>query len=343
MSGGKLREGDFVAAISSRPDIRLFLIFGQDESAIAAMASTMAANMGPEAEAVDIDSAKLRGDPALLADEAASTSLFGDIRFIRLNFLRDEGLDAVENLLSAEQAGNPVIATAGNLTKGSKLRRLAEGSPRAMAYICYPPSEAEATDHILSLARIAGLKLDRALAAQIARYTGQDRRLAASEIEKLSLYHDASPERPVLVEAAAFTALAAETSEEDVNALINRVMAGEVRALGRQLADARAVGVDAVRITRAMQRRAALLAGLRAKVDGGAQPGALIRATKSIFWKEQGEHETQLKCWTSPRLAGLMGHLIEVEQKIMALGADLGSVLLEEELARIARSAARAR
>jgi DNA polymerase III subunit delta len=336
MSGGKLREGDFVAAITNRPDIRLFLIFGQDESAAAAMAATMAANMGPDAEAVDIDSAKLRGDPALLADEAASTSLFGDIRYIRLNFARDEGLDAVENLLSAEQAGNPVIATAGNLTKGSKLRRLVEGSPRAIAYICYPPSEAEATDHVL-------LKLDRALAAQIARYTGQDRRLAASEVEKLALYHDASPERPVLVEAAAFTALAAETSEEDVNALINRVMAGEVRALGRQLAEARAVGVDAVRITRAMQRRAALLAGLRAKVDAGAAPGALIRATKSIFWKEQGEHEAQLKCWTSPRLAGLIGHLIEVEQKVMALGADLGSVLLEEELARIARSAARAR
>lgn len=343
MSAPKLREGDFVAAITSRPDIRLFLIFGQDESAISAMASAMAAKMGPEAEAVDIDSAKLRGDSALLADEAASTSLFGDTRYIRLNFGRDEGLEAVENLLSAEQAGNPVIATAGNLTKGSKLRRLAESSPRALSYICYPPSEAEATDHVLALGRAAGLKLDRALAAQIARYTGQDRRLAASEIDKLALYHDSSPERPVLVEAAAFTALAAETSEEDVNALMNRVMAGEVRALGRQLAEARAVGIDAVRVIRALQRRAALLAGLRAKVDNGAAPGALIRATKSIFWKEQAEHEAQLKCWTSQRLAGLMGHLLDMEQKVMALGADLGAVLLEEELARIARSASRAR
>ncbi len=343
MSAPKLREGDFVAAITNRSDIRLFLIFGQDESAISAMASAMAAKMGPEAEAVDIDSAKLRGDPALLADEAASTSLFGDTRYIRLNFGRDEGLEAVENLLSAEQAGNPVIAIAGNLTKGSKLRRLAESSPRALAYICYPPSEAEATDHVLALGRAAGLKLDRALAAQIARYTGQDRRLAASEIDKLALYHDSSPERPVLVEAAAFTALAAETSEEDVNALINRVMAGEVRALGRQLAEARAVGIDAVRVIRALQRRAALLAGLRAKVDNGAAPGALIRATKSIFWKEQAEHEAQLKCWPSQRLAGLMGHLLDMEQKVMALGADLGAVFLEEELARIARSASRAR
>jgi DNA polymerase III subunit delta len=340
---GKLREGDFIAAITARPDIRLFLIFGQDESAAAAMAAAMAARMGEGAEAVDIDSDRLRNDPALLADEAASTSLFGDTRYIRLNFRRDEGLDAVENLLNAEQAGNPVIATAGNLTKASKLRKLAESHPRALAYICYPPSEAEATDHVLMLARDAGLKLDRTLAAQIARYTGQDRRLAASEIEKLALYHDASPDRPVLVEASAFAALAAETSEEDVNALVNGVMGGEVRALGRLLMEARVLGIDSIRLIRALQRRAALLSGLRAKVDAGAAPGPLIRATKAIFWKEQASHEAQLKRWTAVRLAGLIGHLLEMERQIMGLGADLGGVLLEEELARITRAAARAR
>lgn len=339
----KPREADFVAAITARPDVRLFLIFGQDESAISATASAMAARLGPEADAVDIDSDKLRGDPALLADEAASTSLFGDTRYIRLNFRREEGVDAIENLLSAEQAGNPVIATAGDLKKGSRLRKTVEGSPLAMTYICYPLSEAEATDHVLGLAREAGLKLDRALAAQIARYTGQDRRLAANEVEKLALYHDASPERPVLVEAAAFTALAAETSEEDVQSLVNRVMGGEVRALGRQLAEARALGIDTIRVIRSMQRRAVLLAGLRAKVDAGANPGALVRATKSIFWKEQDEHVNQLKRWTSARLAGLTGHLIEMEKKAMALGAELGAVLLEEELARIARAASRAK
>jgi DNA polymerase III subunit delta len=246
-------------------------------------------------------------------------------------------------LLTAEIAGNPVIATAGNLTKGSKLRKLVEASPRALIYICYPPTEAEATDHVLALAQASGLKLDRALAAQIARYTGQDRRLAGIEVEKLALYHDASPERPVLVEAAAFTALAAETSEEDVQALVNRVMGGEVRALGRQLTEARALGIDTIRIIRSLQRRAVLLAGLRSKVDAGANPGALVRATKSIFWKEQDEHVNQLKRWTSPRLAGLTGHLLEMEKQAMALGGELAPVFLEEELARISRAASRAK
>jgi hypothetical protein len=38
-----------------------------------------------------------------------------------------------------------------------------------------------------------------------------------------------------------------------------------------------------------------------------------------------------------------MGHLLDMEQKVMALGADLGNIFLEEELTRIARSASRAR
>jgi DNA polymerase III subunit delta len=323
---GKVRETDFVAAIKARPDVRLFFIFGQDDSTIAGIADAMSKKMGPEAERIDIESDKLRSDPALLADEAASTSLFGDTRYIRLNFRREEGVDAIENLLNAEQAG-----------------KLVEGSARAMTYICYPPTEAEATDQVLAMAQASGLKLDRALAAQIARYTGQDRRLAASEVEKLALYHDASPERSVLVEAAAFTALAAETSEEDVQSLVNQVMGGEVRALGRQLTEARTLGIEPIRIVRSLQRRAALLAGLRAKVDGGANPGALVRATKSIFWKEQDEHARQLQRWTSPRLAGLMGHLLDLEKRLMALGGELGPVLLEEELARISRAAARAK
>mgnify|MGYP006146766071 CR=1 FL=1 len=79
-----------------------------------------------DSERIDIDSDRIRNDPALLADEASALSLFGDKRHIRLNFRREEGLAAVENLLSLEGDANPVIATAGNLTKASKLRKLAE-------------------------------------------------------------------------------------------------------------------------------------------------------------------------------------------------------------------------
>jgi DNA polymerase-3 subunit delta len=334
----KLSEKDFVAAIEKRPDIRLFFVFGQDESAISSIAAALAARLN-DSEAIDIDSAKLRGDPALLADEAASQSLFGGARHIRLTFAREEGLDAVANLLNAEQAGNPVIATAGDLKKSSKLRTLVEGSPRALSYICYPPTEAEAVDQAVAIAGSLGLRIDRTLAAQIVRYTGQDRRLAAMELEKLSLYYDAAPDRMVTVERDALSSLAAETAEEDINALVNQMLSGEVKLLGRTIIEARAVGIEAIRIVRALQRRVAMLTGMRAKVEAGAEPGSVVRGNRAVFWKEQDMYVRQLRQWSAARLAGLNRHLLELEARLMATGGELTETMLEQELVRIARAA----
>lgn len=335
------KERAFVSAVLSRPDIRFFLIYGQDESAVADIAANMAAQLGPIAERIDLDSDRIRNDPALLADEASALSLFGDQRYVRLNFRGEEGLAAVENLLEITGKANPVIATAGNLTKASKLRKLAEGNPRAMSHICYMPEEGDAAAAIMAAAATQGLKLDRALASRISRYTGQDRKLGTAEIEKLALYYDSSPERPATVEVSAFEALSAETGEENVSGLINQIMSGELRKVGIELAAAREVGVDAIRIIRALQRRVGMLAALRAKVDKGSNPGAVVKATRSIFYKEADSFTRQLSRWPSVRLAGLNSHLIDIEAKLMSVKEGLGHVILEEELVRIARAAAR--
>jgi DNA polymerase III subunit delta len=338
----KPSEGQFIQAISTHPDIRLFLIYGPDESAAADIAHKMAAEYGADAERIDLECDKIRKDPSLLADEAGALSLFGERRLIRLHLPRDEALPAIENLLSAAAAGNPVIATAGNLKKTSKLLKLVQSSKSAMAHICYLPSESEFVTHISAIAKTMGLRLDRTLLQRISAYTGQDRKLAAMELEKLSLYYDASPEAPAIVETSAFEALSAETGEEDVQALINIILGGNIRKLGAALILARGLGVDAVRILRAMQRQVATLTALRSKVDGGIPAGALVQRTPSIFYKERGAVEAQLGRWPSARLAGLNGHLLEIERQVMGAKAESGIVILEQELTKIARAASRA-
>ena len=76
------------------PDIRLYLLHGPDGSAAAELAGVLAKAMGAEAERVDLDGAQLRSDPARLADEAASLSLFGGARYIRVSPAGEECLDA---------------------------------------------------------------------------------------------------------------------------------------------------------------------------------------------------------------------------------------------------------
>lgn len=341
--GGKPSEAEFITAVAARADIRLFLICGPDESAVADIAQRAVAALGEAAEHIDVSSDQIRKDPALLADEAASLSLFGGKRVIRLTIQRDDAFAPIEHLLTAGSAVNPVIATAGDLKKTSKLRKLAETSKHALIFICYPPSDREAAAAISDMAAARGLRLDRAFAMRIAQYTGQDRRLAAMEVEKLALYHDAAPDDPATVDPAAFEQLAAETGEENIAALINQVLGGKLRLLGAELAINRQLGVGTVRIIRAMQRRVAMLMTLRSKVDTGTSPGALVRATPSIFFKEKDDVAGQLGRWPSARLAGLNGHLLEIERRVMSVKAEIGMDILEEELTKIARAAARAR
>lgn len=338
----KIDEKQFAESVTSRGDIRLFLIFGQDESTIADIAAGMCAKLGDDAERIEMGSDQIRKDPALLADEAGAIGLFGDKRFIRLHIAREEGLAAIENLLSAQQAGNPVIATAGDLKKTSKIRKLAEKSSLAMTHICYAPDEQKMAAIIVQMARDSGLRLDRALAQRMASAAMCDRKLAAAEVDKLALYYDAQPGDEIVVEPEIFDALSAANDDENINALVNHIMGGNMRKLGSELIAARQTGINAVSLIRAMQRRLAMLAGLRSKADGGQSVDALTRSP-AIFWKERDAVANQLHRWPSHRLAGMNGHLLQVEKKLMNVKAEMGSVILEQELSRIARAAARQR
>ncbi len=93
-------------------DIRLYLLHGPDEAGASELARILANAMGQEAERIDLDSATLKSDPARLTDEAASMSLFGGPRHIRIASVGEEGLAAFTALLEAESAGNPVVAIA---------------------------------------------------------------------------------------------------------------------------------------------------------------------------------------------------------------------------------------
>ena len=68
-----------VAAPAAHP---FFLLHGPDQSGSRALARRIAAAMGAEAERIELSGAELRADPARLADEAASISLFGGARYI---------------------------------------------------------------------------------------------------------------------------------------------------------------------------------------------------------------------------------------------------------------------
>jgi DNA polymerase-3 subunit delta len=326
---------------AANPDIRLYLLHGPDEAGAADLAARLARAMGPDAERVDLDGAGLRGDPARLADEAASLSLFGGKRFIRAAGVGEESLDALTALLEAETAGNPVVAIAPTVRSTAKIVKLAQGSPRAMAFACYVPDGADAERIAVTIARENGLRPVGGAARRLAEASGGDRAIMAREVEKLALYLDAAPDRPAELDDTVLDAIGADLGEAEMGAAIEAAVDGRVADLGPELARLAESGTSPIPVLRGLVRRLMALAEMRADVEAGASIDTVVQRHR-VFFKEKAATERALRRWTATALDNAIDRARAAERGLMS-GDSVGTVLADNAMMTIARIAARAR
>lgn len=324
-------------------DIRLYFLYGPDEAGSAALVKRLERAMGPGAERIDLDGATLKGDPARLADEAASMSMFGDKRWIRLSGFGDEALPAIEALFESAQAGNPVVALGGALKGTSKLVKLALDNSATLAFASYPPGEREAGQIAAAIAQERGLRLPAELSRRIVELTAGDRALMAGEIEKLALFLDAAPEHPATATAEALDALSAEAVDADTGPLVNAVIGGDIDRLQHELVMIDLRGASLAGIFRPLLTRALLVASIRAEYDrDGRLDAAMERAGKAIFWKDKPQVQGQVKRWTAPAISRAISRLSHAERATRD-AKNAGDVIVRQELLTVARQAARER
>lgn len=317
---------------------RLYLLHGPDESGAAELAGVLAAALGKGAERVDIDAATLRGHPGTLADEAASLSLFGDRRYIRIHPIGEESVEAVTLLLNAERAGNPVVAIAPTAKASGKLVKLADAAPNAVACACYPLDGRDAQRMVSAMAADAGLRLAPGIGERLLAAAGGDRAIVAREVEKLALYLDARPEAPVEADLDAVEAIGAAIEESALFDAIAAVIDGKPAELGRELGAI--IGDNAtVPLLRQLVRRLMALAEMRREIDDGDTPDTVLKRHR-IFWKEEAATKSALRRWTTPQMNRAIDRLRMAERAIMA-PANAGPLLAAHDALTIARAAAR--
>lgn len=303
------QRADLLRALAGwNPETRLLLLCGQDESGSADLARKALAALGDPADPMaltDMETGALAAEPGRLADEAASIPMFGGRRVIRVQPATDAAAPAVELLLKAPAAGNPVLLIAGDLKAASPLRKLAEASPAALLFISYPLDARAAQQWLEGHARARGLTLDRDLNERLLALTGGDLGILANEVEKFALFLNATPEAPRRLERAHLAQLGADSAEEDVNALVSAIVTGDRRGLERQMQLLE--GSSAIPALRALARRLLQLAEARAMVDAGRKPAEAIAALRPpVFWKERETMARALQQWPHRRIqAGL--------------------------------------
>lgn len=323
-----------------RPDdaTRLYLIHGPDESGAAELAMLLQRSLGDGVERIDLDGAALKSNPGRLADEAASMSLFGDRRFIRVTGVGEESLEALTLLLNAERAGNPVIAIAPTVRKTAKIVKLADAAPNAAACALYVAEGADAVRLASQIARDHGVRLAGGVAERIVYATGGDRAVMTREVEKLALYLDAAPERPADCGPEAIEAVGAVLDESAMGAAIEAIVGGEPALGGVELA---AIVDDnlAIPTLRQLTRRLIALTDMRREVDSGDSAQVVVKRHR-VFWKEEAATVQALRRWSSPQLVRAIDRVRATERAIVAPG-NAGGVLVEAEGVAIARAAQR--
>lgn len=336
----KANAGHIRAALD-RPSaaVRLYLLHGPDEAGAIDMAKRLGAALGPDAERIDLDAATLKGDPARLADEAASLSLFGGPRYVRAGPLGDESFDALDALLSAERAGNPVVALAPAVRTTAKIVKLAIESRQAMAYACYLP-EGEAADRIaLDIAHAHGLRTTPAIARRIAEGCSGDRAVMSREIEKLALYLDADVDRPADLDDAALAAIGADLGEADASHAVAALIEGDAGRLGAEVTRLEAEGGSPIPWLRAIARRLIALAEMRAEIDGGDSVESTLKRHR-ISRGDEAPTARALRRWSPAMLTGALDRVRAAERAVMSPG-NAGAVLADVAALTLARDVER--
>lgn len=321
------------------PTVRFYLLHGPDEAQSNALGDRLVAAL--KAAKHPIASNALKSDAALLADEAGAIDMFGGAKVLWIQPAGEEIAPAVEALLEAPACESPVVAISGRLGKTSKLLQLAEIHPLALSNISYEMDARDAERLVSELARGEGLRLDAGVASRIAESCANDQRLMAQELAKLALFLDASPEAPKTAGHDTLDALGAETGG-DFLGIADLALSGDMTSLGAELGRLDASGKEAIPVVRSLQRRLLMLAPIRARIDNGDRPHAVMTSMgKALFWKDKPLVEKMLGQWDSAGLARVSERVGALERQLMRSDSPPAAEAIGEELIAIARQSRR--
>lgn len=281
------------------PAIAAILIYGEEPDAVRDLARRAVRAFAGSADdpfaVTALADQDLGSDPARLADEVQSVSLFGGRRAISVRPAGEGFLKAAAPLLSGGIRGNLVVAEAGTLGKSSQLRAQFEKSPHALIVPLYEAEPGELAQIVDGVLGDAGLHIGPDAVSRLLELSGSARGLVRREAEKLALYCLGQP-RVSLADVEAVCGNDTGASPDD---LADSVFSGEAEAADRLFHDLVRGGDDPGRLLSAVHQQALRLQDFRLAIDRGAPAEQVLRqARPPVFFKRQGLVQTQLRMWS---------------------------------------------
>jgi DNA polymerase-3 subunit delta len=314
---------------------RVVLLHGEDTGMIRDRASTLVRAVAGAVDDPFLVAELTREEVGHLADEAASLSLTGGRRVVRLRDATDAATDALTAILKSS-APALVVLEASVLPPRSRLRALVEAAPDAAAIACYPEQGRALEETIRSVLTEAGAAVDRDALAWLSAQLGADRASTRQELEKLALY--VGPGGRVDLDAA--QACVGDLAGLSLDDAVFAATEGDVATTDRAMELAIAEGATPVGVLRAALMHLQRLHRVRLSVDAGlSATDATKSARPPVFFRRTGAFAQALGLWSSSALMAAMAALAEAERSCKRTGAP-DAALSRNAILVVARRAA---
>ncbi len=313
----KLTAAQVSRFLTGLPDaISAVLIYGVDDGLVRERAEALTQTLlgtkedDPFRLAV-LTGEMLRQDPARLADEAASMSLMGGRRVVRVREATDSLADKLAAILDGPGPASFLIIEAGDLGKSSKLRGLAEQAPNAAAIACYADGPAELVGVVRDTLGQHRIGIDEEALRYLVQSLGGDRGVTRQELEKLALAVGDSGGKVTLDVAIATIGNSSALEIEDV---IYDAFEGAAALVDARLTRLFQQGEAPVTILRAAQRHLHRLHLCAANAAAGTPVDSVVRSLRPpIFFRYEPRFKRQVQSWTVDRLEQTFSALTQAE------------------------------
>lgn len=333
-----------IAGFLKSPDSgsRAALIYGPDAGLVRERADLLAAaicpDLGDAFRVAELDGDALDGDAARLNDEAASLSLVGGRRLVRVRDADDRIGAIFDRFFKAPPPGDAfILVEAGDLGPRSSLRRAFEAAKAAAAIACYLDGPREIGELVREVLGARNIKAKPEALQFLIAHLGGDRQISRRELEKLALYVGDGGD----VGEEEVMTLIGDSAELSLDDVVFAAAEGNAMQLERALNRAFGEGAQPVTVLRAELRHFQRLHLAGSRLAAGQSEEEALKLRPPLFFKLIDRFKRQLRIWPPARTTTALDALYEAETQTKTTGLP-AETICRAALLRIARHAASA-
>ncbi len=280
---------------------RFYVIYGPDRGLVSERAGQIARRTGVSLDdpfsLLKLDVGDLQGDPGRLMDEVNALGLFGGDKLIWLRGVNNEKpvLDAVQAILEQGAPANTLLIEAGDLKKGSGLRKIVEPSRHVAVVPCYA-DDARALNALID-AELApeALVITPEARRHLMDQLGGDRVASRNEIRKLALYCRGLGR----IEEHHIDEIIGDASSVSADDAVDAVLTGDLPAFHRAFQKIQTSKTPLFLVLQSCLRQFQLMDVMKIEMEEKRLPPAQVMMTlgRHIHFKRKPVFERALKTW----------------------------------------------